>query len=165
MEYRSSSSYLGLWVVRKLWQVPSQMGNNSGEGERSPSLGPDRSVALPGKTRGRLTPSIFIVSDPEVELIDSALALEVGSLPGLHVVNETALGRIDYPVAFIARGAHRREGSADLSDLVKNRRVFPLVGRDVQNLLAHIGQPVPARRHITLAASGSCGLSDIDLGG
>ena len=66
MSDRSSSSVLGLWVVHKLWQVPSQRANTSGEGECSPSLGPDRSVALPGKIRGRLAPSIFFISDPQV---------------------------------------------------------------------------------------------------
>ena len=118
MECRSSSSYLGLWVVRKLWQVPSRKGNNSGEGECSPSLGPDRSVALPGKTRGRMAPSIFIISDPDVELVDSAWALDISSLPGLAVHNETALGGIDYPIAPIASGAHGGEWSAHFCDLV-----------------------------------------------
>ena len=118
MECRSSSSCLGLWVVRKLWQVPSQRVNTSGEGECSPSLGPDRSVALPGKTRGLITPSIVLISDPEIELIDSAFAFEARSFPGLAVHNETALGSVHYPIAPIASGAHGGEWSAHFCDLV-----------------------------------------------
>ena len=147
MECRSSSSYLGLWVVRKLWQVPSRKGNNSGEGECSPSLGPDRSVALPGKTRGLGTPLVALISDPQIELVDSPPALEVRSLLSLAVMDETALRGIDHPVALVARGAHRREWSANFRNLIEHRRVFPFIGLHIQTLLAHIGHPSGTRRH------------------
>ena len=45
--------------------------------------GTDRSVALPGKTRGLTTPSVVLISDPEIELIDTAFAIEARSFPGL----------------------------------------------------------------------------------
>ena len=56
-------------------------------------LGPGRSVALPGKTRRMTAPSIALVFNPEVELVDSASACELRPLPGLTVQNEPALRR------------------------------------------------------------------------
>ena len=165
MKYRSSSSDLGLWVVRKLWQVPSQRGNTSGEGECSPSLGPDRSVALPGKTRGLGASLVALISDPKIELVDSPLALEVRSLLSLAVMDETALRGIDHPVALVARGAYRREWSANFRDLIEYRHVISFIGLHVQTLLAHVGHPSGSRRHIALTAFGSYGFRDLNLGG
>ena len=106
MEYRSSSSHLGLWVVRKQWRVPSPKGNNSFEGDCPPSLGPDRSASLPGKTQGLGASLVALISDPEIELVDSALALEARPFPGHGVHDKTTIGNIDYPIALIACGAH-----------------------------------------------------------
>ena len=106
MEYRSSSLGMGLWVLRKLHQVPSSKGNNSCEGDCSPSLGPYRSVALPGKTQGLGISLVALISNPEVELVDSPSSLEVRSLLGLAVEDETAPGGVDHPVPFVACGAN-----------------------------------------------------------
>ena len=56
-----------------------------------------------------VTPSIVLISDPEIELIYITFAFEARSFPGLAVHDEAALRTIHHPVAFIASGAHRSE--------------------------------------------------------
>ena len=117
-------------------------GNNSLEGDCSPSLGPDRSVALPRKTRGRWVSWTVLIPHPEVELIYSTRgAVEAGSLTGLAVQDEPALGIIHYPVASVAGGPYGGEGSTHLSDLIHHSGVLALIGQNIQNHLAHIGHP------------------------
>ena len=70
-------------------------GNNSYEGECSPSLGPGRSVALPRKTRGRQLSCTVFTLHPEVELIDSTRGtVEASPLASLAVHDESAVGII-----------------------------------------------------------------------
>ena len=103
---RSSSSGLGLWVLRKLHQVPSSKGNNSCEGDCSPSLGPYRSVALPVKTRELGVPKITLIFDPEIKFVDSTVALKECSFPRLAVHDEPALRGVDDIIALITGRAH-----------------------------------------------------------
>ena len=62
--------------------------------------------------------SIVFVLDPEIELVDAALAFKARPLPGLTVQNETALRCIDHPVALITRGAHGGKWAAHFCDVV-----------------------------------------------
>ena len=97
---------LGLMGKRELPQVPLWEADDSVEGERPPSRGPGCSASLPGKTRGILSSSHVCVSDPQIELVDSAFAFEARAVPRLAVHDETTLGGVHHPVALVASGAH-----------------------------------------------------------
>ena len=110
-------------------------------------------------------PSIALVFNPEVELVDSASACELRPLPGLAVQNEPALRRAHHPIALVASSAHGGEWPTYFTDQIQPGGVFALVGLDIQNLLAHIGYPGVARRDIAITMSGSKGLNNFHLGG
>ena len=65
-------------------------------------------MSLPGKTIG-MVPSIEVfLLDPEIELIDSSVPLEVGSSSGVAVQNESTRRGVDYPDSCITCSADCR---------------------------------------------------------
>ena len=135
-------------MVRKLLQVPPWEGNDSGEGECSTPPGPDRSVALPMKTRGMFMSSIILVLHPEVQIVNPPLAFEVRAVSRFAILDVSTLRVVDYHVALIANCAHGREWAAYFSDLVEDVDVPAFTCSSVQCLLAHVGKSSGASRHV-----------------
>ena len=104
---------------------------------------------------------IALVSHPEVELVDAPRALEACALPSLAVDNKATLGSVHDPISTVARGTHGGEWATHFGDLVKDNGVLALVGLNIQDLFANIGQPIAACRYVALATFGSVGLGDV----
>ena len=100
--------------------------DDSVEGERLPSRGPGCSASLPGKTKGIISSSHVCVSDPQIELVDSAFAFEARPFPRLAVHDETALGGVDNPVPVVACLTYCGKGATHLRDLVDDLESLPL---------------------------------------
>ena len=128
---------LGLWECHKHTQdLPGKAGGPRGHkgaaalcqethGQRRyahleapPPDGSYCSASLPGKTKRLIAVLHILVADPQVQLVDAPIPLEVSPTPRLAVHDETTLGCVNDPIALVARGTHCGQGPTHLGDLI-----------------------------------------------